>query len=363
MSTTPIARRATPPPSSSATAPAASRAGDIPAIADKPALVTGASGFVGSAVARALLAAGRTVRVLVRASSDRRNIADLDVEVRHGSLEDHESFDAALAGCGALFHVAADYRLWVRDPAAMYAANVDGTRALMIAALAAGVPRIVYTSSVATIGLANNGAVADETTASTLDDMIGPYKRSKFLAERAVDALIRERGLPAVIVNPSTPIGPRDVKPTPTGRLIVEAASGRMPAFVDTGLNLVHVDDVAKGHLLAEERGRVGERYILGGENLTLAEILRRIAEIAGRKPPMVKLPIAALWPVAFAAEVVARGTGREPFVTLDGLRMARKKMFFSSAKAARDLGYAARPAEAALKDAVAWFRQAEMVR
>jgi dihydroflavonol-4-reductase len=243
----------------------------------------------------------------------------------------------------------------------MHAANVDGTRALMIAALAAGVSRIVYTSSVATIGLGKHGAPADETTPSTLDDMIGPYKSSKFLAEGAVDALIRERGLPAVIVNPSTPIGPRDVKPTPTGRLIVEAAAGRMPAFVDTGLNLVHVDDVAKGHLLAEERGRVGERYILGGENLDLAEILRRIAVIAGRKPPTVKLPIAAVWPVALAAEAVGRVTGREPFVTLDGLRMARHKMFFSSAKAARDLGYAARPAEAALRDAIAWFRQAGM--
>jgi dihydroflavonol-4-reductase len=328
---------------------------------DKPALVTGASGFVGSAVARALLAAGRKVRVLVRPSSDRRNLAGLDVEVRHGSLEEHESFDAALAGCGALFHVAADYRLWVRDPAAMHAANVDGTRALMIAALAAGVSRIVYTSSVATIGLTADGSAADERTPSTLDDMIGPYKGSKFLAERAVDALVRQRELPAVIVNPSTPIGPRDLKPTPTGRMIVEAASGRMPAFVDTGLNLVHVDDVAKGHLLAEERGAIGERYILGGEDLALGEILRRIAEIAGRKPPTVKLPIAAVWPVALAAEAVGRVTGREPFVTLDGLRMARHKMFFSSAKAKRHLGYSARPAGAALKDAIAWFRQAGM--
>jgi dihydroflavonol-4-reductase len=329
--------------------------------ADKPALVTGASGFVGSAVARALLAAGRKVRVLVRPSSDRRNIADLDVEVINGSLEDHDSFDAALAGCGALFHVAADYRLWVRDPAAMHRANVDGTRALMIAALAAGVPRIVYTSSVATIGLTPDGTPADERTPSTIDDMIGPYKSSKFLAERAVDALVRQRGLPAVIVNPSTPIGPRDLKPTPTGRMIVEAASGRMPAFVDTGLNLVHVDDVANGHLLAEEHGEVGERYILGGENLDLADILRRIAAISGRKPPRVKLPIPAVWPVALVAEAMGRLTGREPFVTLDGLRMARHKMFFSSAKAKRELGYTARPAEAALNDAIAWFRQAGM--
>lgn len=325
----------------------------------KPVLVTGASGFVGSAVARALLAEGRHVRVLLRPESDRRNVAGLDVEVRLGSLEDGASLTAALAGCGALYHVAADYRLWVRDPARMYAANVDGTRHLMTAALAAGVERVVYTSSVATLGLASGGRPADETTPSRLDDMIGPYKRSKFLAEEVVKDLVRDRGLPAVIVNPSTPIGPRDVKPTPTGRMIVEAASGRMPAFVDTGLNLVHVDDVAAGHLLAEGAGRIGERYILGGENLTLAEILGRIAEIVGRRPPTVRVPIAAVWPIAVAAEVVGRITGREPFVTLDGLRMARKTMFFSSAKAERELGYRPRPALAGLADAVAWFRQA----
>src|SRR5580658_2844870 len=244
---------------------------------------------------------------------------------------------------------------------AMYRANVDGTRALMTAALAAGVGRIVYTSSVATLGLIADGSPADETTPSTLDDMVGPYKRSKFLAEEVVRGLVREQRLPAVIVNPSTPIGPRDVKPTPTGRMIVEAASGRMPAFVDTGLNLVHVDDVATGHLLAEERGRIGERYILGGENMTLATILRRIAALVGRKPPTVKLPIAAVWPVAVVAEAMGRLTGREPFVTLDGLRLARKIMFFSSAKAVRDLGYAPRPAEAGLADAIAWFRAARM--
>ena len=327
----------------------------------KPALVTGASGFVGSAVARALLARGRPVRVLVRPSSDRRNVADLAVDVRLGSLEDSASLAAALEGCGALFHVAADYRLWVRDPEAMYRANVDGTRALMTAALAAGVARIVYTSSVATLGLTDDGSPADETTPSTLDDMIGPYKRSKFLAEETVCGLVREQLLPAVIVNPSTPIGPRDLRPTPTGRMIVEAASGRMPAFVDTGLNLVHVDDVAAGHLLAEERGRVGERYILGGENMTLAEILRRIAALTGRRPPTIKLPIPAIWPIALVAEGMARITGREPFVTLDGLRLARKTMFFSSAKAMRDLGYAPRPAEAGLADAIAWFRAARM--
>ncbi len=327
----------------------------------RPVLVTGASGFVGSAVARALLARGRPVRVLLRPGSARDNVSDLAVDIRIGALEDPASLAAALAGCGALFHVAADYRLWVRDADAMYRANVDGTRALMEAALAGGVERIVYTSSVAVLGLKADGGDADETTPSTLDDMIGPYKRSKFLAEQAVRDLVRQKGLPAVIVNPSTPIGPRDVKPTPTGRMIVEAASGRMPAFVDTGLNLVHVDDVAAGHLLAEERGRLGERYILGGENLALKEILRRIAVLAGRRPPRISVPIPAIWPVALLAEAAAQLTGREPFVTRDGLRMARHKMFFTSAKAMRELGYAPRPADAGLADAVAWFRQAGM--
>jgi dihydroflavonol-4-reductase len=327
----------------------------------KPALVTGASGFVGSAVVRALLAERRPVRVLLRSGSDRRNLADLSVEIRPGSLEDLASLAAAVAGCGTLFHVAADYRLWVRDPAGMYRANVDGTRALMQAALAAGVERIVYTSSVAVLGLRSDDRAADEETPSALEDMIGPYKRSKFLAEAAVRELIRDRRLPAVIVNPSTPIGPRDVKPTPTGRMVVEAASGRMPAYVDTGLNLVHVDDVATGHLLAEAQGRIGERYILGGENLTLAEILRRIAVLTGRRPPAFALPIPAVWPVALVAEAMGRLRDREPFVTLDGLRMARHKMFFSSEKAKRELGFRPRPADEALADAVAWFRQAGM--
>jgi dihydroflavonol-4-reductase len=329
----------------------------------KSALVTGASGFVGSAVVRALLAQRRRVRVLLRPTSDRRNIDDLDVEIRTGSLEDHVSLAAALAGCGTLFHVAADYRLWVPDPGAMYRANLEGTRALMQAALAAGVERVVYTSSVATLGLHDDGRPADETTPSALADMIGHYKRSKFLAEEAVQALVREAKLPAVIVNPSTPIGPRDVKPTPTGRMIVEAASGRMPAFVDTGLNLVHVDDVAAGHLLAEAKGAIGERYILGGENLSLAEILRRIAALTGRRAPTLAVPIPAIWPVAMVAETVARMSGHEPFVTRDSLRMARHKMFFSSDKAKRLLGYTPRPAQAALEDAVAWFRQAGMCR
>jgi dihydroflavonol-4-reductase len=327
----------------------------------KPVLVTGASGFVGAAVARALLAKGRKVRVLLRPQSDRRNIEGLDVETRIGSLEDAVSLGTAIAGCGALYHVAADYRLWVPDESAMYRANVEGTRQLMLAALDQGVGRIVYTSSVAVLGLPKGGGPSDETTLSTRDDMIGPYKGSKFMAEEVVRDLVRERQLPAVIVNPSTPIGPRDVKPTPTGRIIVDAASGRMPAFVDTGLNLVHVDDVAAGHLLAEEKGVVGERYILGGENLSLGEILRRIALLTGRKPPTISLPIPSIWPIAIGAEIWARLTGKEPMVTRDALRMARKKMFFSSAKAEHALGYRARPVDEALADAVSWFRKAGM--
>jgi dihydroflavonol-4-reductase len=322
-------------------------------------LVTGATGFVGAAVARALVASGHRVRVLVRPTSDRRNIDGLAIEPVIGSLENHESLTAALAGITALFHVAADYRLWVRDAAAMMAANVDGTRAIMEVALAAGVRRIVYTSSVATLGLPQTGGEADETSPVSFADMIGPYKQSKYRAEGVVRMLVAERGLPAVIVNPSTPVGPRDVKPTPTGRIIVEAASGRMPGYVDTGLNLVHVDDVASGHLLAFERGRVGERYILGGDNMSLAAMLRIIAEITGRKPPWLEVPRTAIWPIALAAEAIAMVTGREPFATRDGLRMAKKKMYFSSAKATAELGYRSRPAREGLQDAIDWFRQA----
>ena len=327
----------------------------------KPVLVTGASGFVGAAVARALLARGRKLRVLVRPRSDRRNIAGLAVEPRIGSLEDGPSLAAALDGCGALYHVAADYRLWVRDERVMYRANVDGTRLLMEAALTQRVASVVYTSSVAVLGIIGDGTPSDETTPSTLADMIGPYKRSKFLAEEVVRDLVKTRGLPAVIVNPSTPVGPGDVKPTPTGRVIVDAASGKMPAFVDTGLNIVHVDDVAAGHLLAEERGALGERHILGGEDLTLAEILKRVALLTGRKPPTIRLPIAAIWPIAVGAEAWARLTDKAPLVTRDELSMAKKKMFFSSAKAERALGYRARPAQQALADAVAYFRQMGM--
>ena len=247
-------------------------------------LVTGASGFVGSAVVRALLATGARVRVLVRPASDRSNLAGLPLEIVEGDLRDRASLERACADCTGLYHVAADYRLWTRNPDELYASNVEGTRHLMSAALKTGVPRVVYTSSVATLGLHADGTSATEDSPVTVADMIGHYKRSKFLAERVVDDLVRQAGLPAVIVNPSTPIGPHDVKPTPTGRMIRDAWFGRIPAFVDTGLNLVHVDDVAAGHLQAFERGVVGRRYILGGENLSLREILADIARLAGRK-------------------------------------------------------------------------------
>jgi dihydroflavonol-4-reductase len=321
-------------------------------------LVTGASGFVGSAVLRRALAAGRRVRALVRPGGDRRNLAGLPVELTEGDLRRPETLARALAGCRGLFHVAADYRFWVAEPTELYKANVDGTVALMRAAAAAGVERIVYTSSVATLGFRPDGRPADETTASDIDAMLGHYKRSKFLAEAAVRELAAA-GLPVVIVNPSAPVGPRDVKPTPTGRVIVDAAAGRMPAFVDTGLNVVHVDDVADGHWLAFERGLAGERYILGGDDMSLEAILAVVAELTGRRPPRIRLPHRPVLALARLAEGWARLTGGTPFATVDELRMAEKRMYFSSAKAAAALGYRPRPARHAIADAVAWFRSA----
>jgi len=321
------------------------------------ALVTGATGFVGSAVARRLLAAGETVRVLARPGGDRRNLEGLAVEIAEGDLTDPASLDPAVAGCDVVFHVAADYRLWTRDPASMHRTNVDGSVAVVRAATKAGAARIVYTSSIATLGLMPDGTPADERTPVRFEDMIGPYKQTKFLAEQAVRGLIRDEGAPVVIVHPSAPVGPRDIKPTPTGRLIADAAAGRMPAYVDTGLNVVHVDDVAEGHVLAWRKGEIGEGYVLGGENLTLAEIFAHIAALVGRKPPRIRLPHGAIMPVAWAVERWARLFGGEPFVTMDGVRLARKMMFFSSAKAERALGYRARPVDDAFADAIAWFR------
>jgi len=319
-------------------------------------LVTGATGFVGSAVARALVARGFHVRALMRANANRLNIARLDCEPVIGDMRDCASMTAALKGARYLFHVAADYRLWARDPQEIERNNLEGARATMAAALAAGVERVVYTSSVA--ALKPGGSAVDETARHTPQTVIGTYKRSKLLAEREVERMIAQEGLPAVIVAPSTPVGQRDIKPTPTGRIIVEAAAGRMPAFVDTGLNLVHVDDVAEGHILALERGRVGENYILGGHDVMLRQMLGDIAFLSGRRPPTIKLPRAPLFPLAWAAEAAARVTGKEPFLTADALRMSRHRMFFSSAKAERELGYKARHYRQGLEDALAWFAQ-----
>ncbi len=327
-------------------------------VAGDKVLVTGASGFVGSAVARALIRSGYSVRVLLRTTSPRTNLAKLDVEIAEGDMRDPAAVARAMAGARFLFHVAADYRLWARDRAEILATNRDGTRILMQAALEAGVERVVYTSSVATIACAKDGQPANETMRLQQSCAIGTYKQSKIAAEQVVEAMIARDQLPAVIVHPSTPIGPRDVKPTPTGRIIIEAASGRMPGYVDTGLNLVHVDDVAEGHLAALRRGKLGERYILGGQDASLACLLGGIASLCGHKPPKFRIPRPLVYPLALAAEAMAHFTEKEPFVTVDGLRMSKHHMFFSSAKAERDLGYKARPYCEALAEAVAWFRE-----
>ncbi len=320
-------------------------------------LVTGANGFVGAAVVRALLADKRPVRALVRASSDCRNLEALPLEMVRGDLHDAQSLRAAVDGCRFVMHVAADYRLWAPDAEPMYETNVRGSVRVLEAAAEARVERMVHTSSVAVLGARAGAVPADETTPVTLADMIGPYKRSKYLAEQAVRERALELGFPLVIVNPSTPIGPGDVKPTPTGRIIVDAANGRIPAFVDTGLNIVHVDDVARGHLLALDHGSVGERYILGGTDMSLQEILQTIATLTGRRAPRIRLPRRAAYPLAVCAEAVAAVTGAEPLVSRDAVRMAAKHMYFSSAKAGRELGYTWREPGAALADALEWFR------
>jgi dihydroflavonol-4-reductase len=322
-------------------------------------LVTGATGFVGSGVAKRLALDGTRVRALVRPGSPRFHLDGLHLEFVSGDLRDAPSIRAAMAGIRHVFHVAADYRLWARDRSEIFAVNVEGTRTVMQEALRARVERVVYTSSVATLGLRSDGSPADESVPLSVEEGIGAYKRSKIAAERLVEAMVRDDRLPAIIVNPSTPIGPRDVKPTPTGRIIVEAARGRMPGFLDTGLNFVHVDDVAEGHLAALRRGVIGERYILGGENVLLADMLAEVARLVGRQPPRFRIPRSVVIPVAYLAEAKAWLTGREPFTTLDGLRLAEHYMFFTAAKAERDLGFRARPYREALADAIDWFRAA----
>jgi len=320
------------------------------------AFVTGATGFVGSHVARALAEQGAELRLLVRPSSRTDNIADLRAEVATGDLCEPESLRKAIQGCDFVFHVAADYRIWVRDPERMYRANVEGTRTVIEAAQACGVRRVVYCSSVATMGFTQSGQIVDEDTPVSLADMVGHYKRSKFMAEQiALEA--GRKGANVVVVNPTTPIGERDIKPTPTGRIIVDFLNRKFPAYVDTGLNLADVKEVARGHLLALEKARPGERYILGGENLTLKQILDKLAELTGLPSPTMKVPHAvAMGFAAFDQFFTGIVRGKEPRATMDAVKMGRKKMFASSAKAERELGYRIVPVEAALRRAVEWF-------
>ena len=319
----------------------------------KPVLVTGASGFLGWHVARVLFDRGYPVRALVRNSSP---VDGLDVELVQGDLRDRASVERAAAGCSLVFHVAADYRLWAADPGELYRSNVEGTRNVMEAARNAGVERVVYTSTVGCIGIPHGG-IGDETQPVTLEDMTGAYKRSKFLAEQVVMEYARA-GLPVVIVNPTAPVGEHDVKPTPTGKIVMDYLNGGMPAFIDTGLNIVDARDTAEGHLLACERGRVGERYILGSENLTLAQILERLAAITGRQAPRLRLPYAVAYGAAALSTIWAGVTKSPPRVPLDGVRMARTKMWVTHEKASRELGFQPGPATLALKHAVEWFQR-----
>lgn len=319
-------------------------------------LVTGATGFVGAAVARALLQAGRDIRLLVRSAADRRNIRDLPAEVYEGDVTDLESVRRAAAGCEQIYHVAALYKLWVRHKQEIYESNVTGTENILKAARTCNTEKIIYTSSVATLGLPENGALGTEDTPVSLADMVGHYKRSKYLAEQVALRYARE-GLPVVIVNPSTPVGIADVKPTPTGKIIVDFLTGRMPAYVDTGLNLIDVEDVAVGHLLAAEKGQVGEKYILGNENLTLQQILILLSELTHRPAPRFKVPYLLALGAAYADAAVARLVpGREPSIPPVGVKLSKKKMFFDTSKAVRELGLPQTPVREALRKAVAWF-------
>lgn len=317
-------------------------------------LVTGASGFVGSHVARLLVARGETVRALVRPSSRLDSLADIPVEPVVGDLRDAESLRPALRGVDRVFHVAADYRLWARDPREIYESNVTGTRHLLRAAREAGVKKFIYTSTVATVAVPRP-ELPDESTAAALNEMVGHYKRSKFLAEQDAFAAAKE-GVPVVVVNPTTPVGPGDWKPTPTGRIILDFVNGKMPAYLDTGLNLVAVEDAAAGHLLAAERGRIGDRYLLGGENLTLKQILDALSRITGRPAPRVRLPHAVALAAGYADAAVSMLLGREPHIPLEGVRIARHKMFVNCSKAVRELGFQPGPVQAALERAVRWY-------
>lgn len=319
------------------------------------ALVTGGTGFVGANLVRELLADGRTVRVLARKGGDRTALEGCAVEIAEGDLLEPGSLKAAVAGAKRVYHVAADYRLWARDARELYRANVDGTRHILSAAAEAGAERIVYTSTVGALGIPKDGSPGDETSPVGLEDMVGPYKASKFLAERVAEEWAG-RGAPIVIVNPSAPLGPWDVKPTPTGQMVVDFLRGKMLGSIDTGLNIVHVRDVARGHILAADRGRVGQKYVLGHQDLALIEIFRALAGLTGLPPPRLRVPYGVAWLAALCMEGAARVTGGTPQVPLNAVRMGRKRMYFSAAKAVRELGLPQTPVEDALRDAVTWF-------
>ena len=319
--------------------------------------ITGATGFIGASIVRELLKEGRSVRALVRKGSDTSNLAGLDVELWQGDLRDHAGLGQGLKGCDVLYHAAADYRLWTRDPVEMYRINVDGTTAILEAALNNGLSRVVYTSSVGTLGNPGDGTPGNETTPVSLADMVGHYKKSKFLAERVADNFVG-RGLPLVIVNPSTPVGPLDIKPTPTGKIIVDFLNRKMPAYLDTGLNIIAVEDCARGHLLAEQKGAIGQKYILGNANLTLREIFSILESITGLPAPKVRLPYMPILLAAYINEGLSKITGREPLIPLAGVQMAAKFMYFDPSRAVRDLGLPLTPVREALQRAVEWFRQ-----
>jgi dihydroflavonol-4-reductase len=319
--------------------------------------ITGATGFIGASIVRELLREGREVRALVRKGSDTSNLTGLDVELWQGDLRDHAGLNQGLKGCAVLYHAAADYRLWTRDPAEMYRINVDGTVAILEAALNNSLSRVIYTSSVGTLGNPGDGTPGSENTPVSLADMVGHYKKSKFLAEREADKFVA-RGLPLVIVNPSTPVGPLDIKPTPTGKIIVDFLNRKMPAYLDTGLNIIAVEDCARGHILAEQKGSIGQKYILGNTNLTLREIFAILAEITGLSAPKVRLPYTPILLAAYINEGLSKITGREPLIPLAGVQMAAKFMYFDPSRAIRDLGLPQAPVREALQRAVEWFRR-----